>query len=209
MIILIANYKGGSGKSTLAFNLSLWLKTKNIKVTVFDLDPQKTLTDVCNIRIEDEVEPSITIENDVTKLEACALDDSIYVLVDVGVSDMEAMKKAISLADKIVIPVPPSQPDVWATHRFIKIINEIRGNSVPKILAFINRADTHKDIRESDEAEEALRTIGSINVLTPRLCQRTIFRRTLSEGLAVFELEKNSKGANEFEQLSQAVFGNL
>jgi len=209
MITLIANYKGGSGKSTLAFNFSIWLKAKDENVKVVDLDPQKTLSDVCNIRLEDEVEPVINVESNINDLASYALDNTLNVLVDVGVSDMESMKKAIVLADKIVIPVPPSQPDVWATHRFIKIINEIRGDPKPLIMAFINRADTHKDVRESDEAEEALRTISSIKVLTQRLCQRTIFRRTLSEGMAVFELDKNSKGAAEFEQLSQAVFNSL
>ncbi len=210
MITVVANFKGGSGKSTIAFNLALWLLNKNINVKVFDLDPQRTLTDVSRIRLEDMTEPALLVDTNIQHLHEYKADDADQVLIDVGVSDMEAMKTAISLTDRIIIPVPPSQPDVWATHRFLKIVRDTREkDDYPEMLAFINRADTHKDIRESDEAEEALNMLPDITVLSQRLCQRTIFRRTLSEGMAVYELEKSSKGAKEFEQLSQVLFADL
>lgn len=210
MITVVANFKGGSGKSTIAFNLALWLLNKNINVKVFDLDPQRTLTDVSRIRLEDMTEPALQVDTNIQHLHEYKADDADQVLIDVGVSDMEAMKTAISLTDRIIIPVPPSQPDVWATHRFLKIVRDTREkDDYPEMLAFINRADTHKDIRESDEAEEALNMLPDITVLSQRLCQRTIFRRTLSEGMAVYELEKSSKGAKEFEQLSQVLFADL
>ncbi len=210
MITVVANFKGGSGKSTIAFNLALWLLNKNINVKVFDLDPQRTLTDVSRIRLEDMTEPALQVDTNIQNLHEYKADDASQVLIDVGVSDMEAMKTAISLTDRIIIPVPPSQPDVWATHRFLKIVRDTREKGdYPEMLAFINRADTHKDIRESDEAEEALNMLPDITVLSQRLCQRTIFRRTLSEGMAVYGLEKSSKGAKEFEQLSQVLFADL
>ena len=137
MITVVANFKGGSGKSTIAFNLALWLLNKNINVKVFDLDPQRTLTDVSRIRLEDMTEPALQVDTNIQHLHEYKADDADQVLIDVGVSDMEAMKTAISLTDRIIIPVPPSQPDVWATHRFLKIVRDTREkDDYPEMLAF-------------------------------------------------------------------------
>jgi len=59
-ITVIANLKGGSGKSTVTFNLGLWLLNQHQEVVVYDLDPQGTLTDLAEIRAEEEYEPALT-----------------------------------------------------------------------------------------------------------------------------------------------------
>ena len=123
---------------------------------------------------------------------------------------MDAMKEAIGVADRVLIPVQPSQPDVWATQRFLSIVSDACGdNDHPELIAFINRADTHHAVRESDEAEEALGMLGKFRVLPNRLCQRTNFRRTFSEGLSIFELSEKSKSAKEFEQFAHALYPSL
>ena len=70
MITVIGNLKGGTGKSTVAFNLALWLKIKQGGVTLFDLDPQKTLSDVVDIREEEGYEPDLEVFDDVDALKA-------------------------------------------------------------------------------------------------------------------------------------------
>ena len=62
MITVIANLKGGTGKSTVTFNLAVWLDSINRKVTVIDLDPQRTLSDVAALRVEEKIEPVIHVE---------------------------------------------------------------------------------------------------------------------------------------------------
>ncbi|MCW8922323.1 MAG: AAA family ATPase [Gammaproteobacteria bacterium] len=207
MITVIANLKGGSGKSTVAFNLAIWLKAKGQDVVAYDLDPQQTLSDVARIRKEDGTQPELDVMvidqsvSDVLSAHSC------QVLVDVGAGNMDAMKAAISVADRIIVPVPPSQPDVWATQRFLQVVNEVSDSSAcPELIAFINRADTHHAVRESDEAEEALIMLGKFRVLPDRLCQRTSFRRTLSEGLSIFELSEKSKSAEEFARLADSLY---
>ena len=120
---------------------------------------------------------------------------------------MDAMKQAIKVADRVLIPVPPSQPDVWATQRFLKIIDEVIGKTKrPDILTFVNRADTHHAIRESDDTEELLAQLPGIKLIPHRLCQRTIYRHSLSEGLGIFELSRRSKAATEFSIFATALF---
>lgn len=211
MITVIANLKGGSGKSTVTFNLAIWLMMKGEDVIAYDLDPQQTLNDVARVRKDDGTTPELEVNvldcegvREQLKKHAC------HVLVDVGAGNMVAMKQAISAADRVVVPVQPSQPDVWATQRFIQIIsNACDDNKYPELLAFINRADTHHAVRESDEAEEALAMLEKITVIPHRLCQRTNFRRTFSEGLSIVELSEKSKSAKEFELFAQALYPGL
>lgn len=207
MITVIGNLKGGSGKSTITFNLALWLLREGKDVLAYDLDPQCTLSDVVQVRKEENYEPVLKVYNRYQKPQSKQDIRSVEVLIDVGTANMNGMKNAISRADRIIIPVPPSQADIWSTQRFLYIIaSSVSQDKAVEVFAFINRADTHVSIRESDEAEEALRTLPGIRVLSNRLCQRTTYRRSFSEGLAVFELDATSKAAIEFEEFARSLY---
>ncbi|HFC93525.1 MAG TPA: ParA family protein [Leucothrix mucor] len=205
MISVIGNLKGGTGKSTVAFNLSLWVATnRNVLVAVYDFDPQATLTDALEIRAEDGHQPTIVPKNRLEDLLKEAKETEV--LVDIGMSDMDAMRQAIEKADRVIIPIAPSQADVWSTQRFIGMVKDIRGAKMPEMLGFINRADTHIAVRETDEAFEALSTLDDIKMLDEKLYQRTAYRRSFSEGLAVFEMDKMSKASQEVEALGGILY---
>jgi chromosome partitioning protein len=207
MITVIGSLKGGSGKSTVTFNLAVWLTMAEAHVLTVDADPQATLTDVAEVRTEEGFEPNLNIK-DASALTKKQLKGYDEVLIDVGTADIESLKVALTLADRVVIPVPPSQADIWSTQRFLRFLEEsVEGNS-PELLAFINRADTHHAIRESDEAAAALVSLSGLKYVRQRLCQRTVFRRSFSEGLAVFELDPRGKGAREFYALTSALYPN-
>lgn len=207
MITVVANLKGGSGKSTVVFNLGLWLQNQGQPVAAYDLDPQQTLTDVAEVRREEGYAPPLQVYQGKGDFAEQLSIHPGQVLVDVGAANMDAMKQALSMADRIIIPVPPSQPDVWATQRFLSIVQEATGDKpAAKMLAFVNRADTHHAVRESDETEEALEAIPGIERLPHRLHQRTIYRRSLSEGQAVFELSRRSKAVEEFKTFAEYLY---
>ena len=205
MITVIGSLKGGSGKSTVTFNLAVWLEMAEAEVLVIDADPQATLSDVSEVRTEEGYEPFLNIK-DSSALSRKKLAGYDEVLIDVGTSDIESMKLALSLADRVVIPVPPSQADIWSTQRFINFLDEVVAGDRPQLLAFINRADTHHAIRESDEAAAALVSLPDVEFIKYRLCQRTVFRRSFSEGLAVYELDPRGKGSKEFYALTAALY---
>ena len=206
MITVVANLKGGSGKSTVSFNLLVWLAEQGREVKAFDLDPQRTLSDVAQIRREDEIEPVLAV----AAVDMPSFDhaEHVEVIIDVGAANLDGMREAIRHADRVIIPVPPSQPDVWATQRFLKIVSDAReGMEKPlEIITFVNRADTHHAVRESDDTEAALHQLSGMRVLPLRLYQRTLYRRSMSEGMAVFELWRGSKGADEFEAFASALY---
>jgi len=206
MITVVGNLKGGTGKSTVAFNLSIWVATRrNVHVSVYDLDPQATITDALEIRTEDGYVPSIEPLHFVSQLGSEG--KHTEVIVDIGLSDTEAMNAAIQRADRILIPVAPSQADVWSTQRFLKLISNVRKSGAqPEVLGFMNRSDTHRAVRETDDAFEALSSLDGLKMLKPRLYQRTAYRRSFSEGMAVFEMDPKSKAAAEMEELGQVLY---
>nr|VFJ62795.1 MAG: plasmid segregation oscillating ATPase ParF [Candidatus Kentron sp. FW] len=207
MITVVGNLKGGSGKSTVAFNLAIWLAKAKRNVISFDLDPQATLTDVAEVRDEEGYLPKITVFRPDSDPGSLIREHPGDVLVDVGASNLWAVREAVNMADRILVPVTPSQADVWSTQRFLSIVTSAIKGEMPEVIGFINRADTHASVRETDETEEALDLLPDITVLRKRLCQRTAFRRCFSEGRAVFEAGYSKKASQEFREFAEALFG--
>jgi len=208
MVTIIGSLKGGSGKSTVTFNLAVWLAMADVKVQLIDADPQATLSDVVDVRTEEGFDPPLRVQ-DKSSLTPERLSSADETLIDVGTSDMDAMRRALELCDRVVVPVPPSQADIWSTQRYIHLVNTTPREKPAEIFGFINRGDTHHGVRETNEAAAALVSLPGIRFIKPRLAQRTVFRRSFSEGLAVFELDQRGKGSREFFSLAAALYPNL
>lgn len=208
MITVVGSLKGGSGKSTVTFNLGVWLAMADVKVQLVDIDPQATLTDVVEVRQEEGFDPPLRVL-DKRALTRERLKGADETLIDVGTSDMESMRLALTLCDRVIVPVQPSQADIWSSQRYIHLVHSVERETNPEIVGFINRGDTHHAVRETNEAAAALVSLPGIRFIKPRLSQRTMFRRSFSEGLAVFELESKGKAAREFLALAAALFSNL
>ncbi|WP_456405072.1 nucleotide-binding protein [Thiolapillus sp.] len=210
MITVIGSLKGGSGKSTITFNLAVWLALGEQHVLAIDADPQATLSDVVDVRNEEGFEPPVELGSKKLLQNRKELDQYEEVLIDVGTADLTSMKQAIRVADRIIVPVPPSQADIWSTQRFLRLIDSVvADNRRPEVMGFINRADTHHAITESDEAAAALIALPGIKFIKSRLAQRTAFRRSFSEGLAVFEMDPRSKGAHEWHALAAVLYAHV
>ncbi len=208
MITVVGSLKGGSGKSTVTFNLAVWLAMAEVDVQVIDLDPQATLRDVAEVRDEEGYTPVIQVQGKKALAEIDPMRNQ-ETLIDVGTAGLETMKAALMVADRILVPVPPSQADIWSAQRFIQFVSSLEGERTPELLGFINRGDTHHAVRETDEAAAALVSLPGIKFIKPRLSQRTVFRRSFSEGLAVFELNPKGKGSKEFNSLCAALYPDL
>lgn len=207
MLTVVGNLKGGTGKSTVAFNLAVWLAHDKTGVMAFDLDPQCTLLDVNDVRIEDGYEPSFEVSADLALLETLAKDKKYKtpIIVDMSATNMPGMEKALSLADRILIPIQPSQADIWSTQRFLKIVKNNISKKTTEVLGFLNRADTHVGVRETEEAQQALQMMQGLKAIDIRLHQRTAYRRSFSEGLAVFELDPMGKASKEMKKLASIL----
>lgn len=208
MITVVGNLKGGSGKSTVAFNLAVWLAVHGERVSAFDLDPQRTLTDVAEVRSEEGFTPLFSLHYGGIDLLEDIASRTGEVIVDIGTADMDAIKGVLALAHRVVVPVPPSQADIWSTQRFLGLVTRSASEHTPEVCVFVNRADTHHSVRESDEAEEALAQLDGVTLIRNRLYQRTAYRRSFSEGLGVFEQAPSSKAAQEFVSFAETLYPN-
>lgn len=208
MITIVGSLKGGSGKSTLTFNLAVLLAMADVKLLLVDVDPQATLTDVIQVRKEEGYAPPLHVfgKRVLTAAQLRAADET---LIDVGTCDMKSMRLALALCDRVVVPVPPSQADIWSTQRYIQMVLSVKRETPPEIFGFINRGDTHSAVQETNEAAAALIALPGIRFIDARLSQRTVFRRSFSEGLAVFELESRGKAAHEFMGLALTLYPHL
>jgi chromosome partitioning protein len=130
------------------------------------------------------------------------------VIVDVGAANMVGMFAAISQAHRLLIPVVPGQADVWSTQRFLSMIASHRHPECEAMM-FLNRTDPLGGSKETREAAEAIAMLTPATALPARLSQRVWICRTLSEGLAVFEMEPRDKGSLEFLNLTQVLYPNL
>ncbi|MEG3618794.1 AAA family ATPase [Magnetovibrio sp. PR-2] len=202
MITVVGNLKGGTGKSTVVFNLALWLANNERPVVLCDLDPQNTLRDAVDVRVEEGYDPTVSVFGTIPKKA------NGNVIIDIGLSDMDAARTALGRADRVIIPVTPSQADVWATQQFLGIIEEStrETGTNPDVISFINRADTHPAATENAETHEVLQQIPGMDVLDVVLSQRMAFRRSFSEGLGVFELEPRGKAAAELNTLAERLY---
>ncbi|MGC9385845.1 MAG: AAA family ATPase [Hydrogenovibrio sp.] len=208
MITVIGNLKGGTGKSTLAFNLAVWLVYQKKRIQLYDLDPQQTLADAVAVRQEEAYSPALPSTQDATNFadtQSMATDSVDHILMDVSMSNSDSLKKAIRLSDRIIIPVAPSQADIWSTQRFLKMIREERP-APPELIGVVNRADTHPFVIETRETEEAMDALPDMKRIDRRLHNRTAYRRSFSEGLGVFEMEPNGKASHEFNKVAQLLF---
>ncbi len=210
MITVIGSLKGGSGKSTTSFNLAVWLLTQDFTTAIFDLDPQLTLADTADCRAEeDDLHPQMEVLTPRTRIREKLLEaDQQYteVLVDIGNSNMNAAKVAYQVADRIVIPVLPSQSDVWSLQRFLRILDGLDLKPGVEIMVFVNRADTHHAVTETRETLMVLKQLPGITVVPKLLSQRLGFRRSFSEGMGIFELQPRSKAAAEFLFFARALY---
>ena len=205
MITVIANLKGGTGKSTVTFNLAVWLQSTGRRVSVIDLDPQRTLTDAAALRITEGIEPSIAVEAG-SFPNVTFPQDAEEIIIDVGTADLGSFKQAIMIADRVLIPVTPSQADIWSTQRFVRFLYQNTHGNPPESITFLNRVDTNRAIRAPAEAAAALTALPGVRLMPQRLSDRAAFRDSFSEGLAVFELEPRSIAGRELKALAETLF---
>ena len=128
MITVIGSLKGGSGKSTITFNLAVWLALAGRHVLAVDADPQSTLSDVIEVREEEGFEPAVQLASASALKDEETLSQYDEVLIDVGTADLKSLKRAIKLADRVIVPVPPSQADIWSTQRFLRLVDSVVEN---------------------------------------------------------------------------------
>jgi chromosome partitioning protein len=123
--IVILNPKGGSGKTTIAINLASHFAARGARTVLMDYDPQASAARWAGKRREPQ--PPIHLirayERDSRTTRAFQLrlpQDTAQVIVDTPAAiDAHEMPELTRTADKILVPVLPSDIDIHACSRCI------------------------------------------------------------------------------------------
>lgn len=201
MIILIANGKGGVGKSTLCCNIAAVLAQQKKDALIVDADQQPTTSKWIRARETFSSQyPVINCAQRYGPINRTLTDfDSRYeyVLVDVaGYMGSDEMNSALHVADILIMPFRPSQPDLDVLPDMVTAIKKAQWiNEKLTPYALLSMAPTNTKIKELADAKEALLEYPEITPLDSIIYDRRVYRLAMSEGLGAVEL--TGKGDSE------------
>lgn len=208
MIILIGSQKGGCGKSTTAVNISASLANKGKDVILVDADKQPTSANWSLDRNEIKDVPIIQCVQKYENIKDTLVDLKSryeYVIVDTAGRDSRELRTAMLAADLMIIPFKPSQPDLDTLPKLQEVIQQAQDiNPKLKVRALLTMCPTNPMINEKSEAEAYLKEYPEISLLKSSICERKIYRDSMSLGKGVVELD-NIKAKEEIDHLTNEV----
>src|SRR5258708_2604751 len=117
MIILIGGEKGGTGKTTLSTNLAAYMVKNELDVLLIDTDKQGSASAWCAVRDENtevlRVPCMQKFGNSLIKEIKDLSTRYTNIIIDAGGRDSVELRAAMTIADKMYIPIQASQFDVW------------------------------------------------------------------------------------------------
>ncbi|MFL9948925.1 AAA family ATPase [Paraburkholderia agricolaris] len=205
-IVAVLNTKGGVGKTTTALNLAAGRALQGRNVLAVDADRQGSLLAALTNR---DREPCIAVVQYVEGqalrqqvLRAAAMYDDI--VIDAGGRDNTALRAALLLADKVVIPFLPRSFDIWALDDMSALLAEARAIKDVDAYALL----TMSDARGTDNEAAGQAVPDGMQLLPTTVGRRKAFADAGGAGLSVLELpaHRDSKAIAETQALLAAIF---
>lgn len=203
VILSVINQKGGVGKTTLAIGLAASFAMRKLRVLLVDADPQGSALDWVAVRGENAPFAAVGIPKPILHLELPKLaKDYDLMVIDGPPRIYEVARSAVMASDTVLIPVLPSQFDVWAAEESVKLLQECATYKKTLKAAFvINRKIANTAIGR--DVSKALKQYP-LPVLTTSVCQRVAFAES-ARGRTVLEIDPDSSASKEIRALAREV----
>jgi chromosome partitioning protein len=212
MIILIAGEKGGTGKTTTAINLSA-MRAVTKDLLLIDTDKMESASNWCEWRDKFETRPRVnnvkkfgrSVETEIKALQQ-KYDD---IIIDSAGTDSVELRSALSVVDKVIFPLLPSQFDVDTIGTLNYLVEEFKQiNETLQAYILLNRVMPHPHSIELKLAKKFLEknTLSDITLLSTYLCDRKVFRESVKKGMSVTEYKKDKNAIIEISSLYGEIF---
>ena len=203
MIISVINQKGGVGKTTLSISLAAALAGRKMRVLLVDADPQGSALDWVAVRGEDVPFAAVGMPKPILHLELPKMvKDFDAIVIDGPPRIYEVARSAVMASNVVLIPVLPSQFDVWAAEESVKLLQECAVYKERLKAAFvINRKIANTAIGR--DVAKALKQYPQ-PVLNTTICQRVAFAES-ARGRTVLEIDPDSAASKEIQSLAKEV----
>jgi chromosome partitioning protein len=188
MIISIWNQKGGVGKTTIAINLAYAFKKSMAKILLIDADESENALDWHEAGKAEVMEVlgicRPTLQKDTMRLRRHY--DFIIIDCHGAVGEIkDVTMSALLSSDMVLVPVQPSQLDIWSSHRSVEILKTQQrlNKNKPKAAFIINEKKPNTILGRG--IFDTLKEID-FPLLNSCLSQREIYKTTITDGRTVF-----------------------
>jgi chromosome partitioning protein len=208
-IIAVANQKGGCGKTTTSMSLAGELAERGHKVLVADADKQNTSVMWARAATDDAPFPATvlsfsaygaTLHREIQR----QLDNYDYIIIDAPPSvESVVPQSALLIANIVIIPLPPSPPDLWSSQGIKTLIQNaqvVNEGLIPVVL--INKMQrTALSRAVMDELENF-----GFPILNTKLALRTAYQEASISGSTLKGLGRSAKPAGlEIKALADEI----
>lgn len=209
-IITVANVKGGSGKSTLSVQLAGYYSA-HYKVMLVDTDIQQSAAAFHAIRTENK---NLSMFSCASQYQPSGLSFALkeysanfdIIIVDTSGRDEGLARRAMVHSHLVLIPVQPSNFDVWATDHTVKSVQDcMAANQYLTARFILNNAQSKTRLELETKKYLDDYTESGISLLPAVLHQRVEFRTSIADGMTVQEYKKDSKATDEFLYLTKLI----
>jgi len=204
MIITVGNTKGGVGKTTIAVNLAVEAVKDGKTVLLIDTDPQGSSMAFRTEREKDDIKAVALVSDKLHKDIQGFVSAFDFIIIDAGGRDNAVFRSAVAACNLFLLPVLPSQFDVWAAEDAVGVFKEIQpfNNMEGRMVLNMVRPNT----KVCAEAQDALAEYQDVlPLLDERLHNRVAFKASVSDGQGVSEYEPSGKAAVEIANLYKAL----
>ena len=211
-IILIGGEKGGTGKTTLAVNLAALRALQGRDVLLIDTDAQASASYWAQSRDEAQTRPRIACIQKFGKGLPTEVRDLARryqdLIIDAGGRDSVELRSSLVVAERVFIPIQPSQFDIWTLGRMDDLVRTAQGfNAELRASVVISRASTNPSVNEAAEARTLLADFEHLRLANAIIRDRIAYRKAARDGLSVDELKPgDSKAIEEMQALFREVF---
>lgn len=190
-VLSFVQMKGGAGKTTLCANIASTLSESG-KVLMIDTDiPQSSLKTWFDIRNENYVIENLDVfvAKNVAHLQKLVRDnvsDYDYILIDGHPRITNLSRAVVLLSDLAIIPMAPSQVEVWSTKHLSEIVDEAKQiNKSLEARICWNRYRVRTNSAE-DVVSTARKELG-LDDFPTKLGNRVAYLDSFADGLTVAE----------------------